>query len=177
MGTPSTHPSHFSSGEMEEILSFLSLMKRLSNSTSLQGIHPCKRSPSRSPLLLVLTLRIGSMSWAECPGTVWILPVSLLRKRELRGWIYTTGRVEVESWVRLTHRLFSCPPGWSSYSCRGSQWGWKGCSCVNLHSRQLVKLPASFRNPLLGLTGFIWTIMGKKLHFVFLTAQGLTAGR
>lgn len=111
------HTHHVSAaGRWKRILSFLSLIKRLSNSTSLQGIHPCKRSPSRSPLLLVLTLRIGSMSWAECPGTVWILPVSLLRKQELRGWIYTTGRVEVESWARLTHRLFSCPPGWFAYS-------------------------------------------------------------
>lgn len=30
---------------------------------------------------------------------------------------------------------------------------------------------------MLGLAEFIWMIMGKNLHFVFLTAQGLTAGR
>lgn len=48
---------------------------------------------------------------------------------------------------------------------------------MNPHTRQLVKLPTCFRNPSLELTGFIWMIMDKNLHFVFFAAQGLTAGR
>lgn len=48
---------------------------------------------------------------------------------------------------------------------------------MNLHTRQLAKIPTCLWNPLLGLTGFIWMIMDKNLHFVFLAAQGLAAGR